>query len=74
PIVASNKGAGPEIVQPGEGFVIEPDDPDGLAEVLIRLASDQTLRDEMGRAARIGARRFDISKTAEAVERVYEAL
>lgn len=74
PIVASARGAGPEIVQPGEGFVIEPDDPDRLAEVLVQLSSDRALRDEMGHAARLGANRFDISKTAEGVEGVYEAL
>ncbi|MEM1297367.1 MAG: glycosyltransferase, partial [Verrucomicrobiota bacterium] len=50
PVVSTSVAGVPELVQDGEtGFVLEPGDEDGLAEVLIRLAR------EAGLAAKLGA-------------------
>ncbi|MBA3315524.1 MAG: glycosyltransferase family 4 protein [Planctomycetota bacterium] len=52
PVIASTHSAGPEIIREGrDGFVLEPDDVEGLADRLDRLASHRRLAAEMGREA-----------------------
>lgn len=71
PVVASDEGAAPEIVGRTEGRVIPAGDPKRLADALIELLTDDVARARLGRAARSGAERFDISRTAQGVESVY---
>jgi glycosyltransferase involved in cell wall biosynthesis len=50
PVVATRVGDIPEVVRDGEsGLLVEPDDPSGLADALVRLLTDADL------AARLGA-------------------
>ena len=52
PVVATRSGGIPEMIVDGEsGFLV--DDADMLAEALIRLASDSTLRSRVGECARV---------------------
>jgi glycosyltransferase involved in cell wall biosynthesis len=52
PVIASTHSIGPEIIRDGEdGFVLEPDDVDGLAAKLDWLAGHRRAACEMGRAA-----------------------
>jgi alpha-maltose-1-phosphate synthase len=52
PVIASTHSSGPEIIENGrEGFVLEPDDIDGLAEKIDWLASNRERACEMGSAA-----------------------
>lgn len=74
PVIASDKGAGPEIVRPGEGLLFDPNEPDGLTDALIVLLTDPTLRSQMGIKAASGAWRFGIQRTAEEVMHLYSAL
>jgi len=59
PVIASTHSAAPEIVREGrDGFVLAPDDVEGLAERLDRLASNRRAAVEMGREASRRAREF----------------
>lgn len=71
-VVASQQGAGPELVAAGEGEVIPPDDPQLLAATIENLL-DAGL-DPVAAAARQGAWRFDISRTAAGVQDLYRQL
>jgi glycosyltransferase involved in cell wall biosynthesis len=53
PVVATNVGGVPGIVQSGQtGFLCEPDDLDGLVAALVKLVKNSELRMQMGRRAR----------------------
>jgi glycosyltransferase involved in cell wall biosynthesis len=71
PVVASRAGAGPEIVTEGSGRLVDPGDPDALAEALDDLVGDAYTRLSVGKAAAEAAKRFDISQTARGVMGVY---
>ena len=65
PVVASRLGGPGEIVRDGhEGVLVDPRNPEEIAEALLRLAADPALRTRMGRAGRVralgcfGAERF----------------
>ena len=56
PQICTFNGAQPEYLTPGvEALRVEPDDPEALAEAMLRLAADPALRRSMGAAA---ARRY----------------
>lgn len=60
PVVASDVGGNNEIVKEGEnGFLIQGDDVDTLADQLVRLIDDEELRQKMGRRGRELAQRYD---------------
>jgi len=73
PVVASNRGGNPEIVDHGvTGLLYEALSPRSLAEALVRLVADAGLRDECGRAARARAERlFDADAYARRVQDLY---
>lgn len=53
PVVSTRVGGIPELVAHGEtGLLVEPSDPEGLADALVRVLSDDNLREEMGRKGR----------------------
>jgi glycosyltransferase involved in cell wall biosynthesis len=59
PVIASTHTAAPEIIRDGrDGFVLEPDDLDGLAERLGFLATDREAAEDMGREAAIRAHQY----------------
>ena len=58
PVVASAVGAIAESLQSGqEGFLVAPNDPEALAEAMIKILNNPDLSTRMGRAARIKADR-----------------
>ena len=72
PLAASRVGAVPEIVRDGEtGLLVEPGSVPALAATLERLASDPTLRREMGRRAWEAAEGFTVERMARAMAEVY---
>lgn len=73
-VIASTEGAGPEIVGPDEGRLVEPDSAEALAEALIELLSEEALRSRLSAAAQAGAERFDIAHTAGSVASIYQEL
>jgi L-malate glycosyltransferase len=53
PVVASNIGGIPEVVQDGvNGYLFNPHDVDGMAQAAIKLLSDNTLHQQFSKAAR----------------------
>ena len=72
PVVASRVGGIPEIVEDGaSGLLVPPGDAAALAKAIRRLAQDRTCRVRLGAAARDRARRFDVGRTVEELERLY---
>jgi glycosyltransferase involved in cell wall biosynthesis len=75
PVIASSVGGLPEIVADGEtGLVVEPADPEGLADAIVALASDPDGAAAMGRAGRERAlREFTPEQSADRIEELYRA-
>ena len=73
PVVATAVGGVPELIEDGEtGILVPPRNPEALAQGILRLAKDASLRQRMGKAARERAQeRFDISRTAREYEALY---
>jgi len=75
PVIASNAGGIPEVVIHGDtGLLVPACDVGALAEAILRLASDQGLRDEMGRAAQERANLFTWDAAARRADQVYRHL
>ena len=72
-VIASSLGAGAEIVQDGiTGMIVDPRDPQDIADKLRVLAMDSTLRARLGEAARRNVvDRFDPEQYAEKVAVLY---
>jgi glycosyltransferase involved in cell wall biosynthesis len=76
PVVATRTGGLPELVEDGKtGFLVEPDDPDGLAAAIARLGEDDEARLRLGRAgaARV-AERFEAGDVARRMVVLYRQL
>jgi glycosyltransferase involved in cell wall biosynthesis len=57
PVISTKVGAIPEIVDHGKtGFLVEPKNPKQLAEAILKLASDEKLRNKLGSEGRRKAR------------------
>ena len=75
PTVATAVGGVPRVLTDGEdALVVAPGRPDLLAAAIERLAADDTLRDEMGRAARRTSTVFDVRTATRRVEERYRQL
>ena len=74
PIVASNVGGIPEMVEDGvTGLLVPPHDADALAAAIIRLLRDHPLADMLGRAGHdLVHERFCIELMVAAVEQIYD--
>ena len=72
PVVASRVGGLPEVIRDGiDGFLLHPDDIEGMIEASALLLSDRTLHDELAEAASQSVRdRF----CTERIIPLYEAL
>jgi len=73
PIVATNVGGIPEVVEDGiTGILVPPRNPDALAKAILLLARDKKLRKEMGKRGREkAAREFDIETAVKNYEILY---
>jgi glycosyltransferase involved in cell wall biosynthesis len=74
PIVATRAGGIPEVVADGEtGILVAPRDHDAMAEAIVRLLKDDTLRRQMGDAGRARARSlFSAERMVQATLNVYQ--
>jgi L-malate glycosyltransferase len=72
PVVATRVGGIPEIVTHGvTGLLVPARDPEALAGALLTLAADPSLRERMGREARIKVMAFSADRTAERTREAY---
>ena len=76
PVVSTNIGGPTEIFEDGvNGFLIEPNNPEQLANKLSLLLSDPDLRRRIGqRAYSTVMDRFTITRTVQTIENIYERL
>lgn len=75
PAVVTDAGGLTEVVEHEKhGLVVPPDDSAALAEGIMRLLGDPSLRRRMGEAARERAADFDIRNAVRRMEEVYEEL
>lgn len=76
PVVASRSGGLVETVTDGEtGYIVEKNDPQGLAQALLALLRDETLMETMGKAARKRALScFTWDQVGETMHRRYQEL
>ena len=74
PVVASNVGGLPEVIDDGvTGFLHPPDDVQGIAESAIRILSDPAMHERMAAAgARIALERFSADRIVPQYEALYE--
>jgi len=53
PVIATRVGGLPEVIRDGvEGFLVPPEDPNSLAESIVRVLKDRDLRERLGQNAR----------------------
>ena len=76
PVVASAVGGIPEIIESGRtGVLVEPDDPDALAEALAHVLESETLRESIAEAGHRRVRdQFGCDAMSASYGRVYAAL
>ena len=76
PVIASNTGGTPEIVQDGEtGLLVPPRDPKSLAGAMQRLLGDPFLRNQIGQSGRARVMEsFSIQKTVSRLNQLYQGL
>lgn len=70
PVIGTRGGGVPEIIAHGEtGYLVEPNDPNEMAQRIDQLLEDPDLRAHMGKAARRRVEKcFDINCTARGIE------
>lgn len=74
-IVSTDVGGLGEVIRDGEtGLLVPPRDPVRLAERLLKVTSDDELRDRLATAAREDVANYDIEATVRRMERVYDEL
>jgi len=75
PVVASDAGAGPEIVRDGvEGLLVPADDATALAAAIERLYAHPEQASALAGAGQRAVTRFSVAQYVDGVERVYEEL
>ena len=75
PVIASTNSAGPDIIREGlDGYVLEPDDVEGLAERLELLRLDRVGAVEMGAQAAERAKEFSWDVHAVRVKQILDLL
>ncbi len=74
PLVGTNVGGIPYLIDDGKtGLLVEPKDPHGLADALVRVLADDVVRSEMGVAARKKTvDQFSWIRIAGTVQSIYE--
>ena len=72
-MIGTNVGGIPEIIDDGvNGYLVEPKNPEQLAEKVIKLFSEEKLLKELGRNARKKAEEFSIEKHVDNLEKIYK--
>jgi glycosyltransferase involved in cell wall biosynthesis len=72
PVIATNIGGNPELIENGKtGFLVEPSSPGRIAELILMLVADKSLRTSMGSFGKERVRlMFDSKKNARLIEEI----
>ncbi len=73
PVITSTTSSLPEVIG-SAGLMVEPSDPDALAEAILEITGDKALRQELGRRGVEQAKRFSWSRCAQVVLDMYRRL
>ncbi len=76
PVVQPRRGSFPEVVErTGGGLIVDPDNPDALADGLYKLWNDRALARSLGERGAVGVRlHYSIEKSTDRLLEVFEAL
>lgn len=75
PIVATDVGGVPQVVESGtSGLIVPPGDPEALVDALGRLAADPQWRAELGQRALERGATFDVARSTSEIEQLYRRL
>jgi len=73
PVVASDAGGLPEVIEDGrDGVIVPRADPESLASAITRLLGEPGLRERLGAAGRERMEAFDIRDAVRRIEAVYD--
>ncbi|MBL4884103.1 MAG: hypothetical protein JKY95_06155 [Planctomycetaceae bacterium] len=74
-VISSTHSCGPEVIREGiDGFVLKPDDVDGLANKISWCAENRSQLDEMGRAAYQRAQEFSWNAHSQRLSKLLKSL
>lgn len=74
PCIASKVRGNVDLIQEGVGgFLRDPDDSDGFAEAINRLATDKALREKMKSSNLETIKKFDVENVKKEMKRIYES-
>lgn len=73
PVIGTNVGGIPELIDDGvDGYLVEPENSEQIAEKVVKLFSDEKSLVEFGANARKRAEELSIEKYVEKMEKIYE--
>lgn len=73
-IIADSKNSASVDFVDGNGFLFKANDPASLAEKILKLCHDKTLRKKMGKKSLVQSKKYDIRKSITMIEKVYTSL
>jgi glycosyltransferase involved in cell wall biosynthesis len=76
PVVATDAGGSPEVVIDGKtGILVPPNDPEALADAMLRLLADRELARSLGEAGRVRVQsEFTLETMVARLEELYDSL
>ncbi|HAT6339772.1 TPA: glycosyltransferase [Legionella pneumophila subsp. pneumophila] len=75
PLIAAKAMALPELVKEGvNGYLFDPNDVETLSCYMVKILSDRTLSEQMGRESRKLSQEHDIKRTIEQYETLYQSM
>lgn len=73
PVIATTTGDLPEIVEHGiTGLLVEPENPKEMADAILKVASNEKMREEMGKNAMIRVENFSLENMVREYRKTYE--
>lgn len=75
PLLAAKAMALPELVKEGvNGYLFDPNDVETLSCYMVKILSDRTFSEQMGRESRKLSQEHDIKRTIEQYETLYQSM
>ncbi len=75
PVIGTRVGGIPELIQDGyNGLLVDPDNPDALAQAIVRVLTDDILWKQLQEAGLKTAYHFDVKRMMQCTYKIYEAL